>query len=498
MPQIWIGLFLVAAVCAIPFVKAARRGRWDIFEPVYWASAYFAFLFVGRSLYALARGTEYLGSPPFDPDTVSAWSWALIWLALSFGFFLLGYYSRFPSKLSRTIPALPKKWTHSGILLAILFSVAVGTLCVAYFIHIYGGWSAFSAFSREQVITATGITYVVEVMRLIAYGFLAAFIWTLTHKDFRGIRLALPILLAGSFFLGFIVSGKALALQPILAAVIAWHYLKKPVKVRHIAMFFLLLVLIFPYFNALRSSNLTTDLGADIAWANNEVLNPQRFLSAFMMRFMTLDATIYAIRDTPAVMNYQLGKTILPIFVAWIPRKLWPGKPTIAFSLIFANTYFGAYFAGWGVAPSCGILGEGYINFSVFGMFLIAWIAGIGTRTFYEYTVGKKISPGGVLIFAFMCQYGLGMFWEGDIAGTIGRGGIDLLCGVVVAILAGVAKYSPQERPALGQAGTPGGQTVPLLAGARRAPQGLHGHPGIPSALQNKLTTGGPERGGRT
>ena len=89
-------------------------------------------------------------------------------------------------------------------------------------------------------------------------------------------------------------------------------------------------------------------------------------------------------------MDYQYGKTILPVFVAWIPRQLWPQKPIVVFGKIFSETYFFKWFTGTRAAASPTVVGEGYINFNFPGMLLVSFLCGIFLRSSYEYCIKRN------------------------------------------------------------------------------------------------------------
>jgi len=66
-------LAVLFCVGSIPLIRLFLNTKRDLFEPVYWASAYFILIFGIRSIYAMLFGTPFLGNPPFSLETVNAW-----------------------------------------------------------------------------------------------------------------------------------------------------------------------------------------------------------------------------------------------------------------------------------------------------------------------------------------------------------------------------------------------------------------------------------------
>jgi hypothetical protein len=136
---------------------------------------------------------------------------------------------------------------------------------------------------------------------------------------------------------------------------------------------------------------------------------PLLVLDIFAGRFMGFDPLVYAVRDTPAVMDYQYGRTMLSMLVGWIPQKLWPNKPIYAFGRAFPQIYFRQDENCSTVGPT--ILGEAYINFHVFGIIFVSLISGILFRAVYLGLIKHNPGPSGVFVYATTLPY-LAAFWE--------------------------------------------------------------------------------------
>src|SRR4029077_11185016 len=186
-----------------------------------------------------------------------------------------------------------------------------------------------------------------------------------------------------SLVVGFLSGSKGAFLTPFLFILIALHYLKKPVRIRSILAVGAVVVLVFPVFNAYRQVQDVTQLAQTLQ--SGTPLDVESLAQVGMSRFYGIDAMTYVIRDTPAVMDFQLGQTVWPLTYSLVPRQLWPDKPTVSFGKIFAETYFGRFFHGTGIAAAPTVVGEAYINFHLPGMLLTALWCGFILRLAYEY-----------------------------------------------------------------------------------------------------------------
>jgi hypothetical protein len=125
-------------------------------------------------------------------------------------------------------------------------------------------------------------------------------------------------------------------------------------------------------------------------------------------------------------MDYQLGGTIWPLFVAWIPRQLWEDKPIISFGKIFAEEYLGEFFSGTGTSASPTLLGELYLNWHIPGILVGALLSGIAIRFVYAYFIRRQFGAPAVFVYS-QIFLSLFTFWEASIAG--------LLAGVISTLI---------------------------------------------------------------
>lgn len=116
-----------------------------------------------------------------------------------------------------------------------------------------------------------------------------------------------------------------------------------------------------------------------------------------------ITATIIYYIDNNLI-QYLYGAPLINIFIAWIPRSFWSGKPIISESGIVGRIILGP--DGYGLPP--GIFGYGYVNFGWVGVLLFGLLSGVTVSYFYNKLVGFYINntiaipKGNAIIYVFL------------------------------------------------------------------------------------------------
>lgn len=412
----------IAIVCQVPFYLALRNSPTDIFLPIYWATGYFFLLFVLRPFYDLTLGSEFLGTTPYDPSTADAFSLGLVYAFLGFILFLVGYYLKTGIIFARVLPALPVKWKPSRVTLVWPLLFCLGLVFQIVIVESFGGWAYYIA-NKNETLTSSGQGFLLLGSSMMSIGFIMALTQSYSSggRGYLAYGLLFPILI----ILGLLSGSKSALLSPILAAMIATHYLKRRIQFRHIVYFLMITIALLPILNIYR--NITSDSGLSDAFVRDVFQSSaEPLIRHLMARFYGIDSLTILIRDTPHVMDYQLGGTIWPLFIAWIPRQIWEDKPIISFGKIFAEEYLGEFFSGTGTSASPTLLGELYLNWHIPGILLGALISGVIIRLVYTYLIRNQFGAPAVFIYSQIFLF-LFSFWEASIAG--------LLAGVIASLV---------------------------------------------------------------
>jgi hypothetical protein len=104
-------------------------------------------------------------------------------------------------------------------------------------------------------------------------------------------------------------------------------------------------------------------------------------------RVALLTQTANVIEMTPSVVPYQYGSLYTYIFISWIPRFLWPDKPSVNDANQFYQVAYNLSTADQlnTVSIAVGVLTESFINFGWIGVFFMMFLVGV-FFDFYEQT----------------------------------------------------------------------------------------------------------------
>ncbi len=131
-----------------------------------------------------------------------------------------------------------------------------------------------------------------------------------------------------------------------------------------------------------------------------------------------LSVTAAIIADTPSKQPFLYGETYLPLAIKWIPRFLWPDKPTEDLGNRWAREY--SYLGPDDYTTSFNLpwLSEMYMNFGTLGVIVVNFLIGLLFRflreAFWRNTANSSSFAFGLVIAAPL------MFVESNISLTIG------------------------------------------------------------------------------
>jgi hypothetical protein len=140
------------------------------------------------------------------------------------------------------------------------------------------------------------------------------------------------------------------------------------------------------------------------ALSDSSVESFRRALNPSVSRVSLLNQTANVVELTPSVVPYQYGWLYSYMAITWIPRFVWPDKPSVS----EANQYYQVAYGLTSeddlgkVSISVGLLTEGFMNFGWAGVVGIMFLAGIFfdfyQKTFLAKTSGALMSGIGVIL----------------------------------------------------------------------------------------------------
>ena len=151
-------IFVLSALCLLPFAVFLRKGKPDIFEPIYLATAYFFVIFVLRALYIINGGSEFISSSDIDYQTLIALNTALMYLIPSYLVFLAGYYIRLNKSIAAGLPELPREWDLRRFYVFVPVIMAVSIWSYILLIRYFGGFNYYAS-HKEESLTSGGQQY---------------------------------------------------------------------------------------------------------------------------------------------------------------------------------------------------------------------------------------------------------------------------------------------------------------------------------------------------
>jgi hypothetical protein len=137
---------------------------------------------------------------------------------------------------------------------------------------------------------------------------------------------------------------------------------------------------------------------------NDAITNPsadtlRETMSPSVNRLSLLNQTANVVDKTPALVPYQYGRLYSYMFITFIPRFIWPDKPSVN----DANQYYQVAYGLTsednlgGVSIAVGVLTEGFMNFGWLGAFGVMFLLGV-FFDFYQSTFLSRES--GILLTA--------------------------------------------------------------------------------------------------
>jgi hypothetical protein len=131
-------------------------------------------------------------------------------------------------------------------------------------------------------------------------------------------------------------------------------------------------------------------------------------LSFTLARMSLLAQTADVLDQTPSHVPYQNGRLYSYLIYTWIPRAIWPDKPSMSEANQFYQVAYGVTEEDYldKVSIAIGVLTEAYINFGWIGVVLIMFLLGIFfdfySRFFFADSAGIVVSSLGIVLLPQM------------------------------------------------------------------------------------------------
>ena len=233
----------------------------------------------------------------------------------------------------------------------------------------------------------------------------------------RGMLIALAILVPIATLFGALTGSKREALNAVAIVVITRMVIKETIGWKWVVLGVLGIAILYPFnryyqdylIGGARTSavealanpvRIVTSLSRFVAEASiGDLL--EEGLDATALRIDGLGVTSVIVRETPQIVPYQNGRTVALIFIAPIPRALWPGKPDFTVGQWVTD----AYSHGLDTRTAPTQVGELYFNFGWLGVLGGMLVLGTLIRVMSETMTGERATAASMLVAIVVLYY---------------------------------------------------------------------------------------------
>lgn len=467
------GLLFAGTIGALVFSWFKRRSSFDIFEAKNIFRIVFFVYYGIPSLYYLITSPSF----PGISDTESSLRWVILYSLIG----LFGFYVGYQVKIYREINFLLKEWDLKKLKWIVAIFSLVSLIAGVILSERVGGVCYYLTHLGQTNVLLVGNIYFVWGLILFKLSSLLILAYYLSTKPKSWAWKALLIVyLILSLLIVTALGARLLLVVYIVELLVLYHYLWKPIGLKFLlitAAFIIVFVVgIFGEYRTftwaapqvcttdtsalpipeelkqgLKSQDEALGLKSIIKQATGSAevgysLTEDSYGSAFISQlggtasnwqlvmeryinnyFDSVLTTMVVIDNTPQTLTYQYGRSYLALLVQPLPRIV---RPSI---LLPSSDSPEILTGGTGYARIPSLIGEAYLNFSVFGVFLIPLVLGIFSRFAYEIFMRHRKSVGIVLVYAIFIG-GLTMGIRGYFVGAGSFFLMDLV-PVLVALL---------------------------------------------------------------
>ncbi|MFC1514719.1 O-antigen polymerase [Candidatus Omnitrophota bacterium] len=413
----------------VPSVLKLSKRRLDIFEPVFFFSILFLFFHVIKSI-----DIYYFGSRIVTPKSLQSNIAAIGYALIGYLFFLGGYYMRLGRTIGRRIPVISKHDDHANATFVYVGMMIIGLVSLFILTH-RGGFINYITYLnvRAKFFSQRGIYYYFLLFMPISFLLWYAFSFTKRSSFKNGLTVIFFLL----SLCGTVCTGSRLnVVMLILGTLIIRHYMHKRVNFKFVSLIGIAMVILLVFGGYLRRQGLDpvekVRLGVE-----RDTISQNVFVNTFHLvarRFYPHEELILLIDNMPEKLDFQYGRSYLSAAFYFVPGGIMDRdlKKRLSMGRLFTSTFFPGVEEQGLTTFSPGILGEGYMNFHVFGVITGMFILGVFYRSLYAYLQSGVSDRQRVLIYAIVLP-GMAKIVKGGFVS-----GIKLLLGFFVPLLIGI------------------------------------------------------------
>lgn len=434
----WTSGLAFAAMIAYPFI--ARRGI-DTADIRVFFLFYFAFAMLLRGIGLLT----FVDSPYLRElgDPHSAYlqqlvGWVFFWCAAGLVAMESGYGSSLGARWANAwltrVPSLAAPWQPARIARVAGLLLLIGAGGAILRIKIMGGLAATAGdLISSNTSNALGRWWLIALTEFAVAGF---HVWAIgeflkrPNGALRRVALAGLVLMVPLYL---VTSSKFLIIRVLFLPVLWRHLIVKKVPMVALLLCFVGFGLLFPVFYAYRALGL---FGLDAMRTYLETTDAP--LLKVYNRAYDADSFVLVLHRSGIDAPLLWGKTLVDVFVFWIPRAFWQAKPS-SFGLTFADIYMPDFRFQVMTYMSPSLPGELWANFAWPGVLAGFWVLGVVMRASREAV--RRGGPAMLLLYGYLFLTFVHVV-EGSIAAQLEN----CISGLVPTLIAAWLLAAPRSR----------------------------------------------------
>jgi len=348
---------------------------------------------------------------------------AMLLIFFGLSFLVMGYLSTNKKFKLKGKVFLCTQWSKKRFFICSFLLLIISILGLTLFINEQGG-----LFSFERISSYRGVSDTLSeaaphayLRLLVSFSGINLFLltaWLIKYKQCRPIAYFLWTMSFIVFiFFNFYVSQRG-AVVFTMVQLIALSYYLQNYKLPKIKLLIGLVVglSIFQLMSNIRGVKDVEN--KEIRFSIAKVIEP----AILTTNMIDVSKTAHIIDAIPSKITYQYGATLTTIFVAWIPRELWPSKPVTNVDNTIGMKVFSATFFGTGGVPP-GLIAELYWNFWIpgvfIGCFLIGFLLKLINQTFLSNIANSNVVIIYVVNFMFIGLSFVGSSFSSVLIGVL-------------------------------------------------------------------------------
>lgn len=384
-----VGLSLATLIA--PLLALALRANEDVFSPLYLVAYMLFFSVFLKTIYLTFLGSAYAKFVSLDSRSLDILEPGLLTTLLGVGCLSIGYLLAAKKKVESP-PTLSVKNELALVNWSQLKVVMVGSLVIALMfnilfiseMNILGDILQGKISVKRTHIGTAGVSSRGSALTYLRWGaqtlpqvvlVVSIFLYQICNRKMTvGTKILLWILFFLSALIPIVTSARLELAYTAVLLLMAFHYGRKKIKLKTVVVTGIALIFAISILGLVRHSQTSgrTD-SFSIEAAFDKTLG-----SGY---FMDIAKTSVVVDSVPDKVDYLMGKSFGLIFIAPIPRALWPEKPVVRISKFVGEEIYTRPDDS-GIPP--GFIGESYLNFGVFGVVGLLALLGVGLSKLYS------------------------------------------------------------------------------------------------------------------